>query len=69
MQLFPIDIGMHYFLTLKEWRRFLDNLEEVRRQKFDERFLRMWDYYLAYCEGAFRSVTSATPDWRSENRE
>jgi cyclopropane-fatty-acyl-phospholipid synthase len=49
------DIGMHYALTLHEWRRrFLERLAEVRQLGFDERFLRMWDYYLAYCEGAFR---------------
>ena len=46
---------MHYALTLNEWRRhFLERLAEVRRMGFDERFVRMWDYYLAYCEGAFR---------------
>jgi cyclopropane-fatty-acyl-phospholipid synthase len=56
MQLFHMeDIGMHYALTLQEWRRrFLEHLDEVRQQGFDERFVRMWDYYLAYCEGAFR---------------
>jgi cyclopropane-fatty-acyl-phospholipid synthase len=49
------NIGMHYALTLKEWRRrFLKRLTEVRQLGFDERFIRMWDYYLAYCEGAFR---------------
>jgi cyclopropane-fatty-acyl-phospholipid synthase len=49
------DIGMHYALTLREWRRrFLQNLVEVRRLGFDERFVRMWDYYLAYCEAAFQ---------------
>jgi cyclopropane-fatty-acyl-phospholipid synthase len=49
------DIGTHYALTLHEWRRrFLDRLPEVRHLGFDERFVRMWDYYLAYCEGAFR---------------
>ena len=48
------DIGMHYPLTLREWRRrFLQNLGEVRRLGFDERFSRMRDYYLAYCEAAF----------------
>ncbi|MFZ1131347.1 MAG: class I SAM-dependent methyltransferase, partial [Terriglobales bacterium] len=42
-------------LTLKEWRRrFLAQLDEVRQLGFDERFIHMWDYYLAYCEGAFR---------------
>ena len=49
------DIGMHYALTLREWRRrYLQNSAEVRRLGFDERFLRMWEYYLSYCEGAFR---------------
>jgi cyclopropane-fatty-acyl-phospholipid synthase len=56
MQLFELeDIGMHYALTLKEWRRrFLNQINEVGQLGFDERFVRMWDYYLAYCEGAFR---------------
>jgi cyclopropane-fatty-acyl-phospholipid synthase len=49
------DIGMHYALTLNAWRRrFLDSLGEVRSMGFDERFVRMWDYYLATCEGTFR---------------
>jgi cyclopropane-fatty-acyl-phospholipid synthase len=49
------EIGAHYALTLHEWRRrFLGRLGEVRQLGFDERFIRMWDYYLAYCEGAFR---------------
>lgn len=49
------DIGVHYSLTLAEWRRrFHEAREEVLRLNFDERFLRMWDYYLAFCEGAFR---------------
>ena len=56
MQLFHLeDIGMHYALTLNEWRcRFLEHLADVRQLGFEERFVRMWDYYLAYCEGAFR---------------
>ncbi|MDP9162107.1 MAG: cyclopropane-fatty-acyl-phospholipid synthase family protein [Acidobacteriota bacterium] len=49
------DIGIHYALTLREWRRrYMQNSAEVRRLGFDERFLRMWEYYLSYCEGAFR---------------
>ncbi len=48
------DIGTHYARTLAEWRRrFHGAVDEVRAQGFDERFIRMWDYYLAYCEGAF----------------
>jgi len=48
------DIGTHYARTLAAWRdAFRSHLEEVRGLGFDERFIRMWDYYLAYCEGAF----------------
>ena len=56
MTLFHLeDIGLHYAETLKHWReRFVLHLDEVRAQGFDERFVRMWEYYLCYCEGAFR---------------
>ena len=48
------DIGLHYAHTLRAWRgAFRARLDEVRAQGFDETFLRMWDYYLGYCEGAF----------------
>jgi cyclopropane-fatty-acyl-phospholipid synthase len=48
------DIGLHYAHTLRAWRAaFQEHLDEVRAQGFDETFIRMWDYYLAYCEGAF----------------
>ena len=49
------DIGLHYAETLKQWReRFLLHLDEVKALGFDDKFLRMWQYYLSYCEGAFR---------------
>jgi len=49
------DIGLHYACTLAEWRRrFHLSIEEVRAVGFGGPFCRMWDYYLAYCEGAFR---------------
>lgn len=48
------DIGPHYALTLSHWRqRFRTNLDRVRAQGFDERFIRMWEYYFCYCEGGF----------------
>ena len=48
------DMGAHYARTLREWRRrFLSHRAEVIRLGFDERFLSMWEFYLAYCEGAF----------------
>jgi cyclopropane-fatty-acyl-phospholipid synthase len=49
------DIGLHYAETLKAWReRFLARSAQVKALGFDDTFLRTWDYYLAYCEGAFR---------------
>jgi cyclopropane-fatty-acyl-phospholipid synthase len=48
------DIGPHYARTLRAWREaFCSKLDAVRALGFDETFIRMWDYYLAYCEGAF----------------
>jgi cyclopropane-fatty-acyl-phospholipid synthase len=48
------DIGLHYATTLNDWRQnFTARLEDVRRQGYPESFIRMWEYYLCYCEGAF----------------
>lgn len=48
------DIGAHYVPTLVEWRRaFLANADRIRALGFPDSFLRMWDYYFAYCEGGF----------------
>jgi cyclopropane-fatty-acyl-phospholipid synthase len=49
------DITDDYATTLAHWReRFLDNLEAVRGMGFSEEFVRMWEFYLCYCEGGFR---------------
>jgi cyclopropane-fatty-acyl-phospholipid synthase len=48
------DIGLHYALTLNHWRRrFFARLQDVRDQGFSNEFIRMWEFYLCYCEGAF----------------
>ena len=48
------EIGPHYVRTLAEWRgRFLANADRVRALGFPEPFLRLWQYYLCYCEGGF----------------
>jgi cyclopropane-fatty-acyl-phospholipid synthase len=48
------DMGLHYARTLAAWRKRFHAAEaEVRKLGFDDRFIRMWDYYLAYCGGAF----------------
>jgi cyclopropane-fatty-acyl-phospholipid synthase len=49
------DIGPSYAITLAAWReRFHKRLADVRALGYDERFVRMWDFYLAYCEAGFR---------------
>lgn len=48
------DFGLHYARTLQHWRqRFWRNIAAVRQLGFDERFIRMWHYYLCYCEAGF----------------
>lgn len=47
-------LRMHYAHTLRNWKsRFLGKKEEVLKM-FDERFFRMWEFYLAGCEMAFK---------------
>ena len=49
------DITPHYARTLRSWReRFFNRIDKVRKMGFPESFIRMWEYYLCYCEGAFR---------------
>ena len=46
----------HYARTLDQWRqRFNASWPQFGEQQFDNRFKRMWDLYLAYCEGGFRA--------------
>jgi cyclopropane-fatty-acyl-phospholipid synthase len=66
------DIGPHYATTLREWRRrFLAQKGAVKALGFSDRFLRLWEYYLSYCEAGF--LERATGDLqlvlaKSENR-
>jgi len=49
------DVTPHYAETLRHWRaRMAGNRAQMRTLGLDERFLRLWDFYLAYCEGGFR---------------
>lgn len=56
MQLIGLeDITRDYALTLQAWtERFNSKLADVRKQGFNETFIRMWRYYMAFCEGGFR---------------
>jgi cyclopropane-fatty-acyl-phospholipid synthase len=48
------DIGPHYATTLRLWRQaFMAKLDQVRAQGYSDQFIRLWEYYLAYCEGGF----------------
>ncbi|MBS1718012.1 MAG: class I SAM-dependent methyltransferase [Armatimonadetes bacterium] len=68
------EIGRHYARTLAEWReRLLDNWEQIKLLGYSEEFLRLWNFYLCYCEAGFaeRHIGTAQmifsrPDWRGE---
>jgi cyclopropane-fatty-acyl-phospholipid synthase len=68
------DITPHYARTLREWRRrFFANIDKVRALGFPETFVRMWEYYLCYCEGGFAEryigdvqLILAKPLWRQK---
>jgi cyclopropane-fatty-acyl-phospholipid synthase len=50
------EIGPHYAQTLRRWRQsFRENIDEIRGLGYDERFERTWNFYLAFCEAAFRT--------------
>ncbi|HKJ27661.1 MAG TPA: cyclopropane-fatty-acyl-phospholipid synthase family protein, partial [Anaerolineales bacterium] len=67
------DIGLHYATTLHCWRtQFNEHLDEVRQMGYPESFIRMWQFYLCYCEGAFleRAISDlqlifSKPDFRT----
>ena len=55
------DIGPHYATTLRLWReRFFANIEKIKQLGYPESFIRMWHYYLCYCEGGFRQQSIGT---------
>ena len=66
------EIGEDYARTLEIWReRFQNRLDQVRELGFDDCFIRMWNYYLCYCQGGFEEriigtsqILLAKPDWR-----
>lgn len=55
------DITLDYAKTLAHWRQaFFREIDQVKKQGFDETFIRMWDFYLCYCEGGFRERAIST---------
>ena len=62
-----VQIGHHYAETLRHWRaRFLARRAEVRALGFDEPFVRMWEFYLAYCQAGFATGTIGDVQLRLE---
>jgi cyclopropane-fatty-acyl-phospholipid synthase len=48
------DIGPHYATTLRKWREnVIANYERIKNLGYSDEFLRMWEFYLCYCEGGF----------------
>ena len=48
------DIGPHYARTLREWRRnFFEHLPKVRALGYPDSVVRLWEFYLCYCEGGY----------------
>jgi cyclopropane-fatty-acyl-phospholipid synthase len=68
------DITPHYARTLRTWREsFFDNIQQVRSLGYSETFIRMWEFYLCYCEAGFQErylgdvqMLFAKPLWRGE---
>jgi len=49
------DITMHYATTLKTWRsNFLDQIITIKNLGFSKEFIKIWEFYFAYCEAGFR---------------
>lgn len=55
LRLFDLeDIGPHYATTLRMWREnFFNQIDAVRALGYSDEFIKMWDFYLCYCEGGF----------------
>ncbi len=66
------DLGAHYAETLRRWRERFDNrIDDLHQLGLDDRFIRLWRFYLAYCEAAFaerhctvNQIVLVGPDWR-----
>ena len=69
------DLSAHYAETLRRWRtRFFDRIDDVKQLGFSDRFIRLWEYYLCYCEAAFderltglAQMTFAKPQYRGDS--
>jgi cyclopropane-fatty-acyl-phospholipid synthase len=63
------NFGLDYARTLAEWHREFDtSWPHIAMQGFDERFRRLWKFYLAYCEGGFRSAATDVYQFTLQHR-
>ena len=61
--------GESYATTLRMWReRFESSLSQTQAQGFDDGFIRMWRYYLAYCEAGFTTGSTDVGIWQLVKR-
>ena len=64
-----LDFGLDYAETLTRWRsRFLEQDASVRKLGFDTRFMRIWEFYLAYCEAAFAAGNTSVMQFTLQRR-
>ena len=62
------DFGQDYAKTLAEWESNFTNVEqEVRSLGFDDTFIRMWRFYLKYCQGGFESGKLGVSQFRLQS--
>ena len=75
MQIIDVeDLSAHYAETLRRWReRFEERIDDVKALGLDDRFCRLWRFYLAYCEAGFierhctvNQIVLAGPHWRPD---
>ena len=61
--------GTHYSNTLSIWREeFLKKWVDISKQGFDNKFKRMWNFYLSYCEAGFNSKNIDLIQFSLQNR-
>lgn len=62
MRIFALeDIGSHYARTLSDWReRFFHHEAQIRKLGYNDTFIRLWEFYLCYCEAGFRERSIST---------
>ena len=65
-----LDFGRDYAETLRRWRaQFLSRDGQVRQLGFDNRFMRIWEFYLAYCEAAFDTGNTSVVQFTLQKKD